>query len=140
MKRIHLSKRAKIIAGAVTAAILLLIALSAYGAGGNTNSGNTAAGSGSIGIAQQYFCYGTDSYGTPEVQADSVKSLANCELFLGRLAEITYAGTVPGGVATQGIACIAVNANADPWEVTVTDNGPSNLCELLAQDGYGETQ
>jgi len=132
------SKRGRIILSAVAAiaGVSLLILITSH-TGGNNSASNPASGGNTT---PTFWCYGTDSYGNVGVQAGSSNSLANCEQFISQLAEVPHSGTVPGGVSAQGIACtvIATSPATNPWSVVATDNTPSNLCDLLMQDGYAE--
>lgn len=83
-------------------------------------------------------CWGTDGYGNAEYMV-SAGTLQECEQFVSQLAAVAHDGILPGGAAALGgVQClmIATSAAREPFSVTVGSDAPSNLCSLLAQDGY----
>lgn len=85
-------------------------------------------------------CYGTDSYGDPQIMA-SADTLQQCAQFIEQLAEVVHPGLLPGGSAALGATqctTIATRNSQEPFSVTVGQYGPSNLCSLLAEEGYGQ--
>jgi hypothetical protein len=85
-------------------------------------------------------CWGTDGYGNAEFMV-SADTLQECEQFVSQLASVPHDGILPGGAAALGgVQClmIATSATREPFSVTVGSDAPSNLCSLLAQDGYAQ--
>jgi hypothetical protein len=104
---------------------------------GSTSAGSASSSSGQV--ATTYWCYGTDGYGNVGVQAGSDQSQSACDQFIiNDLSEVAHDGTVPGGMAAQGIQCsdVAGSASTQPSYVVVGDSAPSNLCADLSQSGY----
>ena len=120
---------------AVVVGAIIIVSVASALAGTHSSSPGTSAGPK---LRPQYYCWGADSYGNVALQADTTKSEADCLNWMASVGLVIHAGTVPGGVAQQGIACIATDASKDPWAITVTNNASSNSCQLLASQGYAE--
>jgi hypothetical protein len=127
------------VAGVAGVAVILVIVAQGLHSGGG--QGTSPVGSARPVPARKLAaCYGTDGYGNPQLMV-TADTLQQCAQFVEQLAEVAHPGLLPGGLAALGgtqCTMIATHDSQEPFSVTVGQNGPSNLCSLLAEDGYGQ--
>jgi Protein of unknown function (DUF2510) len=131
-------RRRKVAMFAVIAGVAVLLVVVAQG----LRSGGGQAGPGGSGQPARKLaaCYGTDGYGNPQLMV-TADTLQQCARFVEQLAEVVHPGLLPGGSAALGgtqCTMVAARNSQEPFSVTVGQYGPSNLCSLLAGEGYGQ--